>query len=301
MKTRYSLGAAMSCLTLLMVTAADAKPARPIKKVQAAPAADTPARVILNANASAIQSPQANSFMNAVQVYTYTEGALYRLFTAPDKVSDIVLQAGEELISVSAGDTARWVIGDTVSGAGDTKQVHILAKPFSAGLKTNLIITTSRRTYHLELESTTATAMAAISWRYPKDIVLTQKAETVEMVPPKPTPIDTRKGPNIEDLRFDYAITGDRPSWRPVRAFDDGQKVYIEFPPTLAQSEAPPLFVISSSGTADLTNYRVQGRFYVVDSLFAAAELGLGDRKQVKVRITRTGDARVSARAGGRP
>ncbi|WAC48214.1 P-type conjugative transfer protein TrbG [Asticcacaulis sp. SL142] len=301
MKTRYSLGAAMSCLTLLMVTAADAKPVRPIKRVQAPLATESSARVILNANASAVQNPQANSFMNAVQVYTYTEGAIYRLFTAPDKVSDIVLQAGEELISVSAGDTARWVIGDTVSGEGEAKQVHILAKPFSAGLKTNLIITTSRRTYHLQLESTVSTAMAAISWRYPKDMLLTHKVEPVKVGSPTPVPVTTGVGPKIEDLRFDYAITGDHPSWRPVRAFDDGQKVYIEFPPTLAQSEAPPLFVISSSGTADLTNYRVQGRFYVVDTLFGAAELRLGDKKQVVVRITRTDEARSSKRAGGRP
>lgn len=301
MKTQYALSTALSCLTLLMVTAADAQPTRPVKKVHPAPASDSPARVILNANALAIQSPQPGSFMNAVQVYTYTEGALYRLFTAPDKVSDIVLQVGEELISVSAGDTARWVIGDTVSGAGETRQVHILAKPFSAGLKTNLIITTSRRTYHLQLESTTATAMAAISWRYPKDIVLTHKAETTEDAPPKPAPVDPRRGANIEDLRFDYAITGDHPTWRPLRAFDDGQKVYIEFPPTLAQGEAPPLFVISSGGTADLTNYRLQGRFYIVDSLFGAAELRLGDKKQVVVRVTRTGETRLTARVGGRP
>ncbi|HTM78549.1 MAG TPA: TrbG/VirB9 family P-type conjugative transfer protein, partial [Devosia sp.] len=39
--------------------------------------------------------------------------------------------------------------------------MHILAKPFAAGLKTNLIITTDRRSYHLDLESAEHTYMAA--------------------------------------------------------------------------------------------------------------------------------------------
>ena len=56
--------------------------------------------------------------MNAIQVYPYTEGALYRLYASPGQVSDIALQPGEELVSVSAGDTVRWVVGDTVSGSG---------------------------------------------------------------------------------------------------------------------------------------------------------------------------------------
>ncbi|HCX11204.1 MAG TPA: P-type conjugative transfer protein TrbG, partial [Hyphomonas sp.] len=55
---------------------------------------------------------------NAIQVYPYTVGALYQVYCAPEQVTDIVLQPGEELVSVSAGDTVRWVLGDTVSGTG---------------------------------------------------------------------------------------------------------------------------------------------------------------------------------------
>ena len=77
------------------------------------------------------------------------------------------LQPGEELVSVSAGDTVRWVVGDTISGSGDTARAHVLVKPISAGIRTNLMIATDRRTYHLELESTDGGYMAALSWRYP--------------------------------------------------------------------------------------------------------------------------------------
>jgi type IV secretion system protein VirB9 len=93
----------------------------------------------------------------------------------------------------------------------------------------------------------------------------------------------------LGDLHFRYAISGDDPPWRPVRAFDDGHKVYIEFPARLDQGEAPPLFVIGPDGDGQLVNYRVRGNHYIVDRLFAAAELRLGGQKaQQVVRISRT-------------
>jgi len=124
---------------------------------------------VRTANAKATQEPAAPAFVNAVQVYPYGEGVLYRLFAAPERVSDIALQPGEAIVSVAAGDTARWTVGDTTSGSGESRRVHILVKPFAAGLSTNLVITTDRRAYHLQLDSTPATAMAALSWTYPQD------------------------------------------------------------------------------------------------------------------------------------
>jgi type IV secretion system protein VirB9 len=86
---------------------------------------------------------------------------IYHLLAAPGRVSDLILQPGEVITSIAAGDTARWTIGDTSSGSGEAKRVHVLVKPFSAGLSTNLVIATDRRTYHLQLSSTVGTAMAA--------------------------------------------------------------------------------------------------------------------------------------------
>lgn len=63
--------------------------------------------------------------------------------------------------------------------------------------------------------------------------------------------------------------------WRPLAAFDDGRQVYIEMPEKMQTLEAPPLFVIGESGP-ELTNYRIAGRYYVVDRLFNQAELRLG-------------------------
>jgi type IV secretion system protein VirB9 len=240
------------------------------------------------ANREALREPSRAGYINAVQVYPYADGVLYRLFAAPERVTDIALQPGETITAVAAGDTVRWTVGDTTSGAGDAKRVHILVKPFSAGLRTNLVITTDRRTYHLQLESTAATAMAVISWTYPADelIALRRSQAAAEAASP------VASGLAIESLNFGYAITGDNPAWRPLRAFDDGRQTFIEFPASIAVGEAPPLFVLGEKGQAQLVNYRVSGRFYVVDRLFTAAELRLGAKKQAKVRITRTGRER---------
>jgi type IV secretion system protein VirB9 len=251
-----------------------------------------PAARVTDANHTALIEPTRDGYVNAMQVYPFTTGALYKLYAAPQKVSDIALQPGENLIAISAGDTVRWVVGDTASGTGAEKQVHILAKPFASGLKTNLVITTDRRSYHLELESTDHTYMAALSWTYPTDELITLKKQNEEAKAVLPIDI----GLALSSLNFDYTISGDHPSWRPLRAFDDGRHVYVEFPAALDRGDAPPLFVVGEGGSTDLVNYRVRDNYYGVDQLFAAAELRLGKDKQQIVRITR-GEARTATRA----
>ncbi len=172
------------------------------------------------------------------------------------------------------------------SASGDTAQAHRLVKPIQAGLKTNLIITTSRRAYHLELQAFRETYMAAVSWRY-SDGPLVRHASSGERRATSANSSGPR-GLQLERLKFRYEISGDAPHWRPARVFDDTNKVYIQFPARLDQGEAPPLFVIGRDGKSQLVNYRMLGNYYVVDRLFAKAELRLGERAQDVVRITRT-------------
>ena len=250
---------------------------------------------VTEANEAAAVEPTQDGYINAIQVYPYTEGALYQLYTAPENVSNIALQPGEEIVAVSAGDTVRWVIGDTVSGAGETARAHVLVKPITEGLRTNLIIITDRRAYHLELTSTPETYMASVSWRYPHDELLALQRRNAVAEEAAEGVVDS--GLDIENLRFRYAISGDTPPWRPVRVFDDTHKVYIQFPARLDQGEAPPLFVVGPDGENQLVNYRVRGRYYIVDRLFAAAELRLGEDPQQVVRISRTdGRPAISSR-----
>jgi len=260
---------------------------KPVTNTPRAAEPTDPRQRVGAANAAARVQPLRDGFLNAIQQYPWTDGALYQVYTAPGQVTDIALQEGEQLVGsgpVAAGDTVRWIIGDTVSGSGPSARVHILVKPTRADLATNLVINTDRRTYHLELRATAATYMASVSWTYPQDALIALQSRNAAAVAAAPV----ASGLDLSALNFRYRIDGDKASWRPARAFDDGRQVFIEFPAGIAQGEMPPLFVTGAAGAAELVNYRVQGRYMVVDRLFAAAELRLGDKRNAqRVRIVR--------------
>ena len=267
-----------------MMAVGDAASRPALTRTDAAPA-ESPSEAIARGREGALIEPSVDGYINAIQIYPYTEGALYRLYASPGQVTDIALQTGEELVSVSAGDTVRWVVGDTVSGSGDTARAHVLVKPISSGIRTNLMIATDRRTYHLELESTESGYMAALSWRYPADELVRLVARNERAITRQADSIE--RGLTLEGLNFDYRLSGDSPDWKPVRVFDDGRQVFIQMPQDITASDMPPLFILGETGDAELVNYRVRGTYYVVDRLFRAAELRLGTSNQTVVRISR--------------
>ena len=239
---------------------------------------------VSRANQEARMAPTREGYVNAIQVWPFTDGALYQVYASPGRVTVVSLQPGEELVTVAAGDTVRWIVGDTSSGTGADLRVSVLIKPTRSNLKTNLVITTSRRTYLIELTSTEKAWMASVSWDYPKDrmLALQRQAQAAQTA----VPVDA--GLSLEKIRFRYGISGSNPPWKPLRAFDDGEKVYIQFPAGIAQGELPPLFVIGAQGDGQLVNYRFRSPYYIVDRLFGAAELRLGADKGDVVRIERT-------------
>jgi type IV secretion system protein TrbG len=258
-----------------------------------------PTSRIARANTAARAEPSADQYINAIQIYPYSDGTLYRLYAAVGRISDIKLEAGESLIDKAAGDTVRWVVGDTTSGAHKNTQTHVLVKPIAAGLKTNLLITTTRRTYHLELVSTRETYMASLSWHYPQ-------SELPDRDTPEFSSNETQSGNedatplNPASFNFDYDIDGPRVAWRPIRVFDNGRQTFIQFAKTLDTGETAPLF-ITDNGKAALVNYRQQGNSYTIDRLFDAAELRLGTGTQQIVRIRRTEskDSKAKLRTAG--
>jgi type IV secretion system protein VirB9 len=272
------------------VASLTAAPSRPTAPTAARRSPDSghapdPRNHVGAANRAARVEPEVTGFENAIQRYPWREGALYQVYAAPGQVTDIALQEGEKLVGpgpVAAGDTVRWMIGDTISGTGASARIHILVKPTRPDISTNLVINTDRRTYHLELRATPRTWMASVSWTYPADelIALRRAGEVAARVEPVADQLE------LEQLNFDYRIEGDRTAWRPVRVFDDGRRTLIEFPPAIARTEMPPFFIIGKEGMAELANYRVTGRYLVVDRLFERAELRLGaGRRQQRVKL----------------
>lgn len=244
-------------------------------------AGSTPSARVENANAAARVQPRREGYFNAIQIYPWSEGALYQVYAAPGQITDIALEPGENLTGagpIAAGDTARWIIGDTESGVGTTRRVHILVKPSRADITTNLVVTTDRRVYMIELRSGAKLYMPSVAWAYPQP--RGGQGQTIPATPVIPV---------VASRNYRYGLRGSNPPWKPVSVYDDGRRVYVEFPRGIVQGEMPPIFVIGSEGDAQIANTRVYRHVLIVDRLFGAAELrlGSGDRQQT-VRIVRT-------------
>ncbi|WOC16167.1 P-type conjugative transfer protein TrbG [Pseudochrobactrum sp. MP213Fo] len=243
-------------------------------------AAGTPSGRVESANAAARVEPRREGYYNSIQIYPWSEGALYQVYAAPGQITTIALEPGESLTGagpIAAGDTARWIIGDTESGSGANRRVHILVKPTRPDISTNLVVTTDRRTYMIELRSREALYMPAIAWVYPARPV--GQRQTVPAAPVIP---------DEAARNYRYALTGDSPPWRPISVFDDGRRVYVVFPRGIVQGEMPPIFVLGSNGEPQIVNSRVHQNILIVDRLFGAAVLRLGSGKQQQtVRIVR--------------
>jgi type IV secretion system protein VirB9 len=104
--------------------------------------------------------------ISSARAFEFAEGTSYLVTTAMLRVTDIALEPGEEIRTIASGDTLRWKF--KVDKRDGTTQ-HVLLKPMTMALSTNLILRTNRRTYLLDLRSATASEpfMAEVEWTYP--------------------------------------------------------------------------------------------------------------------------------------
>ena len=91
------------------------------------------------------------------------------------ELTDLAFEKGESILSVQLGDSVRWNIESAISGSANDSVEHLIVKPLEAGLKTSMLITTDRRTYHIRLKSTEADFMPALIFSYPNSLKLPSK------------------------------------------------------------------------------------------------------------------------------
>ncbi|WP_019002762.1 P-type conjugative transfer protein TrbG [Succinimonas amylolytica] len=209
------------------------------------------------------------------------------------RVCDIALQPGEVVSSIYLGDSARWETEPAIVGEGYSAVEHVLFKPLDVGLKTNMVLTTNRRIYHINLVSTRSDYMPQVSFVYPEEalakFMAKKEAKTAER-----ERNTLPSGDYLANLDFEYQIEGDHVSWSPARVYNDGRKTVIEMPKEVAVSEAPAFLVTrfskDSSNVDQLVNYRMSEGRYIIDAVFYEGELiaGVGsDQKKVMIRRTK--------------
>lgn len=225
-------------------------------------------------------------------LFTFGE-SLHTVVCAPLRVCDIELEAGETIQGApQLGDSVRWTVTAAATGEGAERREHVIVKPTLAGLETNLIIPTDRRMYHLLLVSGESGFVSRVAFRYPDSEAKALAAQRAALAAERREVTADFEAFQTDRLNFDYETRiekgGRRVAFVPLRVFDDGQRTFVQMPPTLEVAETPALFVVGRDGRDQLVNFRVRNGFYVVDRLFDEAALVAGvGRHQERVRIER--------------
>lgn len=214
---------------------------------------------------------------------------------APLRACDIELEAGELVTGKPlAGDTVRWKISPAESGSGNKKVTHVVVKPTDTNLDTNLIITTDRRTYHLRLVSTANEKdyLNRVGFYYPEDIAeewdTSARHAEKEAKDKDKLVVSDLPATSVDKLDFEYSFEADKDAIKPLRAFNDGTRVFIQMPEEMRSTEAPILLLYDKAGNPSVVNYRVKDLYYIVDKLFDKAVLVAGVGKtQSKVVIAK--------------
>jgi type IV secretion system protein TrbG len=239
-------------------------------------------------------------------LYVFGQG-MPVMVCAPLRVCAVELQTGEHLESQpQIGDSRRWEITPVMSGSGLDQTPLLVVKPIEAGLETDLIIPTDRRTYVVRLISDPMRFISRLAFQYPADdrakwatfeaqqdaatrdaeAVAEQKRAQEDQAKDKRAGVLPMAENALDDLYFDYKLSGD-PAYRPERVLDDGQHTYLIYPNDGRFRELPTLLMLVN-GKTEMVNFRVDGTRYIVDRLFDKAILVVGvGKKQTRVTITR--------------
>lgn len=246
--------------------------------------AGNPASIIGEANKKASYEPQRKQFLNAGMIFDWQPNRIYQVYTEPGRITDITLEPGEKLISIAGGDTQRWSLSESQSGSDDMPTKHIFVKPQQEDITSNLVLTTDRRVYHIELNARAGVPyQAVVSWNFPRSSILTWSNEAKKAK--EQTPLS---GLAHQQFNFSYHfVTKAKPKWMPRRVFDDGHKTYIEFPASMQDIEAPALWGLSKSKELEVINYRRYRNFYIIDHLIDLAEIYVEADDATRVGIER--------------
>lgn len=209
-----------------------------------------------------------------------------KLTCSPNRACDVEIEPGEKVKNVILADSVNWTWAGAESVERGKVVAHIVFQPKDRDLECNVIITTDRRTYHIKLYSPKVEGayLNRAGFYYPSELVSSwaDKMGTASVAAAK------EEGLNVmpvavapQKLAFDYRVEGDA-EFKPIRVFNDGERVYMEMPDNLRTGENPVFLLIDEKGKEMVVNYRREADgttgtiHYVVDKLFTKGELRRG-------------------------
>jgi P-type conjugative transfer protein TrbG len=219
--------------------------------------------IVAAANAAGAASSPSTVLPDGSLRYDYGRRPGPVLVCKPQHVCDIVLDSGESVLNMAIGDASHWVIAGGRSGPNGTTP-HVFVKPTQADLETNLLITTTKRAYDVDLRSANDANRPHISFFYVDEDAAVKAAQADH----ERQSIDSvlagnpLVGPDKADAK--YKITGDT-ALTPDKVFNDGVRTFVVWktlPPDL-----PGVVSIGANNAAAPLNFRVAGSTYVIDGM----------------------------------
>ena len=200
-----------------------------------------------------IISGKKEAIKKTAVIFQYADNSVYQIYAKPDYLTTIKLQAGEKITFIAGGDTERWQTEQTTGGK-DNQEI-ILLKPIEENIKTNLVITTDRHTYLINVESTTDKYNPLVEWQYPAEREIFYKNYN--------NSTESLAVSDVKNLNYNYTITNKTYNFSPMLVFDDGTKTYILMKNNL--QEMPSFYVKGTDNQLTLVTSRVEGRYVVLD------------------------------------
>jgi len=217
--------------------------------------------------------------------FDYDEDRIYKVLIRPKNSTQLKFGAGESVTYVSAGYRTDFVVTVPASRA------FLEVKPKWEGISTNLLVVTTLRTYHIDLQSTGEGRKwyTRVAWNYEGAASLDATATPapaadagaalVQRAHPALGADVVSRGIDLTRMNTGYEVEGDAP-FRPIQVFDDGTHTYIRLPEHL--QELPALFMLTpDTGETALVNYAVNEPWLVVQRRMDRFLLQLGKARVV--------------------
>ena len=223
-----------------------------------------------------IETGYKKSKNNINSTYFYNENDSYNIATRAGYITTIILNPDEDIIHAEIGDATRWSIQTYYTGTSKGMSPAISIKPFIPELRTNLVISTTKRMYNLVLEAKVNSYAPVIGFEYPKEIEIAKQKE--RNLKAQETKV------NINELNYDYSWKKEKEIWSPLQVFDDGERTFILLDERVKATQLPTLFIKDEqTGEAAIVRHRYnpETRFYIVDRLFQQAILKYGEKEIV--------------------
>jgi type IV secretion system protein VirB9 len=205
----------------------------------------------------AVQESRPSPSDARLRVITYNPNAIHKYTGYYGYQASILLEDGEEVKTLSMGDSSAWQI--VPSGS------RIFIKPISDNpneATTNMLLVTNKRIYHFILDANEVDPEKGIN---DPNLVFETKFLYPESGSSAVQQFNNRKGPDLsepEKYNFNYTISG-ASDIAPMRVFDDKEFTYFQF--TNKNADIPAFFLVDSDGKEALINYRVEGDYIVIE------------------------------------